>query len=110
MTVGQPPTITPPWPVLSPMRAAGLFPIITVPEPLTMGSTGPSGIQVHMSLTLAAGRFPMRTVGSPGVVIGPPTCGIGGVPGITIGQVCISVNRAAGGIIKKIFTLFYCSN
>ena len=30
------------------------------------------------------------------MVIGPPTCGIGGVPGVTIGQVCMSPTLAAG--------------
>ena len=90
--------MTPPCPVLSPTRAAGLKPIITLLEPLTIGSEGPTGAHKHMSLTRAAGMKPINTVGSPGVVIGPPTCGIGGVPGITMGQVCMSVIRAAGGI------------
>jgi hypothetical protein len=36
------------------------------------------------------------TVGAP-LITGPPTCGTGGVPGVAIGQVCMSVMRAAGG-------------
>jgi hypothetical protein len=37
----------------------------------------------------------MRTVGTHGPVIGPPTCG---TTPVTIGQVCISVSLAADGI------------
>lgn len=107
MTVGQPATMAPPWPVLSPIRAAGLKPIITLLEPLTIGSEGPTGPHRHMSLTRAAGMKPISTVGSPGLVIGPPTCGIGGVPGMTMGQVCISVNRAAGGMGFFYYLYFY---
>lgn len=53
-------------------------------------------MQVHMSPTLDAGMPAISTVGQPGGRIGPPTCGTGGVPGVTIGQVCISPTRAAG--------------
>lgn len=67
-----------------------------------MGSDGPTGPQRHISLTRAAGRKPIITVGSPGVVMGPPTWGIGGMPGITIGQVCMSVSRAAGGMTSVV--------
>ena len=35
---------------------------------------------------------------TPGPTTGPPMCGIGGIPGVCIGQVCMSVNLAAGGI------------
>lgn len=59
-------------------------------------SGGPT--QVHVSLTRAAGIMPIRTVGAP-LIIGPPTWGTGGVPGVTIGQVCMSDMRAAGGMI-----------
>jgi hypothetical protein len=31
--------------------------------------------------------------------MGPPTCGIGGTPGVTIGQVCMSVILAAGFMV-----------
>ena len=86
----------PPWAQVSPIRAAGLPPISTVLEPIAMVSGGPT--QVHESPITAAGSFPIITVGTPGPTIGPPTCGIGGTPGVCIGQVCISVNRAAGGI------------
>ncbi|MEM9928489.1 MAG: hypothetical protein AAF840_01595 [Bacteroidota bacterium] len=51
-----------------------------------------------MSPTTAAGNLAIKTVGTPGPTMGPPTCGMGGKPGVTIGQVCISVRRAAGGI------------
>lgn len=86
----------PPCAVVSPMRAAGLPQIMTVAEPLTMLSGGP--VQTHMSPMTAAGILPMSTVGAPGPVIGPPTCGMGGTAGVTIGQTCMSVIRAAGGI------------
>ncbi len=96
ITVGHPMTITPPWTVMSPCRAAGRPPIITVAEPMAMASGGPT--HKHMSPTTAAGRNPIMTVGTHGPLIGPPTCGIGGSPGVTIGQVCISESRAASGI------------
>ncbi len=67
----QPKTILPPCAVVSPIRAAGLPPIITVAEPFTMASGGPT--QVAMSPTTAAGMFPIKTFGTPGPVIGPPT-------------------------------------
>ena len=44
----------------------------------------------------AVGRKPIRTVGQPGESIGPPTCNRG--PS-NIGQTCMSVSRAAGGMI-----------
>src|SRR5215210_6673195 len=78
------------------MRAAGFLPIITFIEPMAMVSGGP--VQTHMSPTTAAGMPLIRTVGTPGPVIGPPTCGIGGVPGVARGQTCMSPTRAAGGI------------
>ena len=79
------------------MRAAGLLQIITVIDPFTIESGGPT--HVHMEPTVAAGKFPINTVGPPGVMMGPPTWGIGGTPGVTIGQTCISVILAAGIII-----------
>src|SRR5690554_2797870 len=78
------------------MRAAGAPLIITVDEPLTIESGGPT--QVHMSPTLAAGIPPINTVGGPEGRMGPPTWGTGGVAGDCIGQVCMSVTRAAGGM------------
>jgi hypothetical protein len=48
--------------------------------------------------TTAAGMPPMITVITQGMMMGPPTCGIGGIAGVCIGQVCMSVMRAAGGI------------
>jgi hypothetical protein len=96
MTVGAPATIVPPCAVVSPIRAAGLFAINTLVEPIAIVSGGP--VQVAVSPTKAAGKLQINTVGAPGPTIGPPTCGIGGVPGVCMGQVCISVSRAAGGI------------
>src|SRR6266704_992666 len=61
-TKRQPATIAPPCAVVSPMRAAGLFEISTVAEPSRMESGGPT--HTHVSPTTAAGRFPMRTVGT----------------------------------------------
>jgi hypothetical protein len=43
----------------------------------------------------AAGMLPISTVALP-LVIGPPTWGTGGTPGVTIGQTCMSPRRAAG--------------
>jgi hypothetical protein len=82
------------------MRAAGFPPIITVAEPLTIVSGGPT--QTHTSPITAAGIFPINTVATPGPIIGPPTCGIGGIPGVCIGHVCISVILAAKDIFSKI--------
>ncbi len=75
------------------MRAAGRPPMITVIDPIAIASGGPT--QTAISPTQAAGMPPITTVGAPGAAIGPPTCGTSTV---TIGQVCISVRRAAGGI------------
>lgn len=96
MTWGKPSTMVPPWAQLSPMRAAGLLVIRTVALPMAMVSGGPT--QTAMSPMTAAGMLPINTVGAPGPVMGPPTCGIGGVPGVAIGQTCMSVRRAAGGM------------
>jgi len=79
---------------MSPIRAAGLLQMRTVIEPLTMESGGPT--QVHIDPTVAAGRLPMSTVGPPGETMGPPTWGTGGVPGVTMGQTCMSETLAAG--------------
>jgi hypothetical protein len=68
---------------------------MTLDDPLTMTSGGPT--QTQVSEIRAEGKKPIKTVISP-VMIGPPTWGIGGVPGVAIGQVCISVILAAGGI------------
>jgi hypothetical protein len=95
-TVGYPNTIVPPCAVVSPILHAGLPQISTVAEPFTIESGGPT--QTHMSPTTAAGNPPISTVGTPGPITGPPTWGIGGRPGVCIGQVCMSVNLAAGGI------------
>src|ERR1700691_6100026 len=48
-----------------------------------------------MSPMRAAGSPSINTVSAPGGRIGPPTWGI--IP-VTIGQICISETRAAGGI------------
>jgi len=82
--------MTPPCAVMSPMRAAGIPPTSTVKEPLTITSGGP--VHIAMSVTRACGRPPVSTVHMP-VMIGPPTWG---TTPVTIGQVCMSVMRAAG--------------
>ena len=89
----HPNIIEQPWAVLSPMRAEGIPPIITVLDPFTIVSGGPT--QTHRSPTIEAGKPPINTVGIPGPVIGPPTWGTGPV---SMGQTCISVSLAAGGI------------
>jgi hypothetical protein len=96
-TVGKPSIIAPPCAVVSPILAAGIPQIITVAEPFIILSGGPT--HTSISPTFAAGKDPISTVGAPGPIIGPPTCGIGGNPGVSIGQVCISVILAAGAPI-----------
>jgi len=82
--------------VESPILAAGFLPIKTDFEPLIIVSGG-EPTQTQEELSVAAGNFPISTEETP-FVIGPPTCGTGGVPGVCIGQTCISVTLAAGGI------------
>lgn len=84
ITLKAPNTIDPPCAVLSPNLAAGIPPIITVDEPETILSGGPT--QTSISPSLAAGKPAMSTVGSPGPTIGPPTCGMGTGPGVIIGH------------------------
>jgi hypothetical protein len=48
-----------------------------------------------MSVTRACGMPHTITVGQHGGMIGPPTCG---TRTVTIGQTCMSVTRAAGGM------------
>lgn len=92
--------MTPPCAQVSPTRAAGLFPIMTVADPLRIVSGGPAHRQV--SPITAATIFPISTVGTPGPTTGPPTWGMGaGKAGVCIGQVCISVILAAGGIVYR---------
>jgi hypothetical protein len=88
--------IVPPCAVLSPILAAGLPSIKTVPEPAAIVSGGPT--QVHMSPTFAAGIPAIITVGVPGGITGPPTWGT--VP-VTIGQICISPTLAANAMILR---------
>ena len=66
----------------------------TVIEALTITSGGPT--HVAISVARAAGMLPTSTVTAQGGRMGPPTCGIGGTPGVTIGQTCMSPTRAAG--------------
>jgi hypothetical protein len=66
----------------------------TVAEPLMMTSGGPTHTQVLVSV--AEGMAQMMTVGAPGETTGPPTWGMGGTPGVCMGQTCMSVMRAAG--------------
>src|ERR1039457_1684668 len=93
ITVGQPITMDPPWAVMSPMRAASRPPIMTVLEPIAITSGGPT--HTSISVTRAAGRKPIITVGQQGPAIGPPTCG---TKTVTMGHTCMSVSRAASGI------------
>lgn len=101
ITVGHPRTIEPPCAVGSPIRAAGFPPIITVADPWMIESGGPT--QTQESPTTAAGMPPINTVDAPGPMTGPPTWGIGGVPGVCMGQVCISVILAAIAIVQSIY-------
>src|SRR5215472_13533668 len=80
------------------MRAANKPLILTVGEPLTIWSGGPT--HTAMSVTRAAGSPPMITLGEHGPLMGPPTWGTSPV---TMGQVCMSVNRDAGGIVISPF-------
>ena len=93
ITVGHPITILPPCAQVSPILAAGLLPNNTVAEPFIIESGGPT--QTAESPMMAAGKKEISTVGDPGPIIGPPTCGIGPV---VIGQTCKSVILAANGI------------
>ncbi len=97
MTVKQPSTMVPPWAVESPIRAAGLLLMNTVADPLTIVSGGPT--HTAMSPRTDAGRKPINTVGTPGDAMGPPTCGFGPSH---MGQTCMSVSRAAGGIVSSL--------
>ena len=65
-------------------------------------SGGPT--HVHISPSTAAGLFSMSTVGTPGPVTGPPTWGTGGVPGLSIGHVCMLPIVAAGPGMKYFFS------
>jgi len=38
----------------------------------------------------------MTTFGRPGDMIGPPMCATGGSPGVTLGQLCVSLILTAG--------------
>ena len=90
-TVGQPVTITPPWLVWSPMRAAGRPLTKTVADPRMMVAVGPT--HCDLSPTRACGIKQVITSGEHDGIIGPPICGLG--PGSTIGQAVISDD--AGG-------------
>jgi hypothetical protein len=70
-----------------------------------MASGGP--VQTQVSPNTAAGMPPINTVGAPGPMTGPPTCGIGGNPGVCIGQVCKSFMRAAGGMLVIVCGLWF---
>lgn len=76
--------------------AAGFPPMRTVEDPIMITSGGP--VQVTMSVARAAGMPAIKTVGQPGGITGPPTCGTNPV---TIGQTCISPILAAGNILPK---------
>ena len=76
-------TIFPPWPLSSPILAAGLPLILTLPEPVFTLSGGP--IHTIMSPLRAAGMPPINTLPEP-ATIGPPTCG---TLAVTLGHTCI---------------------
>ncbi len=78
------------WAVMSPARAAGKFAINVVVDPLVImpGPAGTQGINVQglvMSLTRAAGMFPIRTVGAQGDRIGNGSAGCGTGVGVGAG-------------------------
>src|SRR6478609_2958844 len=93
LTDKSPSKMLPPCAVLSPIRAAGCPPIITVDEPVMITSDGPE--QPAMSPNLAAGCPPIITVVQPGGMMGPPTWGLGD----GMGQACMSPTRAAAGMM-----------
>src|SRR5580692_8814950 len=93
--------MAPPWAVKSPMRACGMLMVSTVNDPSTITSGGPT--QTAISVTRAAGRPPISTVGAPGATMGPPTCG---TKTVTMGQTCMSVNLAAGLPILSLLPQF----
>ena len=71
------------WLVISPRRAAGIFPMSTVADPMAM-TPGPPGTHpgsmqgVVLSVIRAAGRLPMRTLGWPVMMVsGTGGCGTG---------------------------------
>lgn len=73
------------------MRAAGLPPIITVEDPPAIASGAPA--QVHWVNATAAGVPPIKTVGTPGGRIRPPTCGF--TPSGKCGSPTRAVKRGA---------------
>src|SRR3989442_1253724 len=79
------------------MRAAILWLTSTLEAPAAIVST--AGTQTRVSPTRAAGMNPMTTSGLPAET-GPPTCGTG--PGFTMGHVCMSEIRAAGGMLSAL--------
>jgi hypothetical protein len=84
----------PPWAVVSPALAAGLLFMNTDCDPLVIMSKGP--VHTHWLPTVAAGFLPIYTVGTPGGMIGPPTCG--GVGKADMGHTCGSPTLAANPI------------
>lgn len=45
--------------------------------------------------------LPISTTGAPGGKMGPPICGAGGVPEVTVEQECISPIRITGGMVSN---------
>ncbi len=84
ITDEQPDVIRPPCVVESPCLAAAFPLILTEDEPLLILSGGP--VQTHMLPTVAAGKPPIKTVGTPGGMIGPPVCGVLRGEGFVKGQ------------------------
>src|SRR6478672_5673423 len=100
ITVGQPGpgAIGVPCMLMSPRRAAGKLPIMTVMLPIAIpfGAGETQAIPPGIALATAAGIPPISTVMTAAAgVIGPPTCGLG--PSI-IGHSAVSPARSAGPV------------
>jgi hypothetical protein len=93
ITVTAPGDMTVPPPAVgSPMRAAGIPPIITLVDPITMESAP------HVSPSRAAGIPPISTVGAPGGMMGA------GAPCVAVLTI-MSPTRAANAISFSGFSL-----
>ena len=75
---------------------------MTVGEPVWTTSGGPTHVQGFP--TVAAAWPPIRMLVQP-AVMGPPTWGTGGTPGVTCGHVWLSPWRAAGRPISFSYSL-----
>lgn len=101
----MPTKTTPPWAVISSILTDGLFKNITVQLPFTIEPGGPIQM-VKSPITDPGATPPIITVGAPGPTIGPPTCGIGIINGVNIGQSCMPIKIGAAGNIKVILLAY----